>query len=231
MPRAERRERDVVIDVVVLGIGSFGRLARRYLDSDGAYRVVAFSAHERFCTRDDLDGLPVLPFESLGKRHPPGAVHVFVGAGYGRVNRDRSEMLEEVRARGYEIATYVSSRAILWPESQLGEGCFVFENVTIQPDASVGRGVIIWSGSTVCHDSILEDFCFLASNVVVSGNVRLGHHTFAGANATFRDGVTTGAFTVVGAGAAILKDTAERSVHSIPGTPARGDDSLRLKRL
>ena len=217
--------------VVVLGTGTFGRLARRYLDADVDHEVVAFATHERYRDRDECDGLPVLPLERLAERHPVDSVCVFVGAGYTRVNRNRSQLFEEVCSRGYELVTYVSPRSMVWPGTPIGRGSFVFEGVTVQPGATVGQGVIIWSGSAVCHDAVLEDFCFLASNVVVSGNVRLGHHTFAGANATFRDGVTTGSHTVVGAGAIITHDTAERSVHSVPGTPARGDDSNDLERL
>jgi sugar O-acyltransferase (sialic acid O-acetyltransferase NeuD family) len=218
-------------NVVVLGVGVFGRLARRYLEADSDDRVVAFTVHERFIGGPTCDDLPVVPFETLGESYPPDGVKLLVGAGYTRVNRNRSALFEEVEQAGYELATYVSSRSLIWPGTPVGEGSFIFEGVIVQPGVRIGRGVVVWSGTAINHDAAIGDFAFLASNVVVSGHVRLGHHTFAGANATFRDGVTTGSYSVVGAGAVITKDTADRSIHSVRGTSARGDSSLDLHDL
>ena len=218
-------------DVVVLGTGTFGRIARMYLDGDSDDHVVAFSTHERFVGGPTCDGLPLIPFETLSDRHPPEQARILVGVGYTRVNRNRSQLFDEVEQAGYELATFVSSRSVIWPGTPIGEGCFIFEGVTVQPGVEIGRGVIVWSGTAINHDSSIGDFAFLASNVVVSGHVRLGHHTFAGANATFRDRVSTGSYSVVGAGAVITKDTAERSVHSVRSTPARGDDSFEFDQL
>jgi sugar O-acyltransferase (sialic acid O-acetyltransferase NeuD family) len=221
-----------VADLVVLGTGTLGRMARAYFESDTSYRAVAFAVHERYLGEEhSCDGLPVLPFEQLAATHPPGSADVFVAAGYTRVNRNRSALFDEVRAAGYRPATYVSSRSLIWPGTPIGEGSFLFEGVIVQPGVRIGQGVIVWSGSAVNHDSAIDDFCFLASNVVVSGHVHLGHHTFAGANVTFRDNVATGPYSVIGAGAVIARDTAPRSVHAVRGTPARGDDSFDLERL
>jgi sugar O-acyltransferase (sialic acid O-acetyltransferase NeuD family) len=219
-----------VTPVVVFGTGTFGRLARRYLEADG-HEVVAFTVHRDHIGTGRCDDLPVIAFEELERQHPPGAARVLLGTGYTRVNRNRSALFAELRGRGYELVTYVAAGSQIWPGTPIGEGSFVFEGVIVQPDVRIGRGVIVWSGTAINHDAVIEDFCFLASNVVVSGHVRLGDHTFAGANATFRDGVTTGSHTVVGAGAVIMRDTAERSVHAVRGTGPRGDDSFGLDRL
>jgi sugar O-acyltransferase (sialic acid O-acetyltransferase NeuD family) len=217
--------------VVVVGTGTFARMARRYLEGDTVDRVVAFAVHRDYVTDAECDGLPVVPLEELPTSHPPSAFPVLVGVGYTRVNRDRSALLDEVAGMGYELVTYVSRSAIVWPGTDVGAGCFLFEGVIVQPGVSLGEGTVIWSGSVVNHDTTIERCCFLASNVVVSGHVTLGHHTFVGANATLRDGVRTGAHCVVGAGAVITRDTAERSVHAVPGTTARGDDAFDLGRL
>ena len=57
-------------DVVIFGIGDFGRIARLYLERDGDYRVVAFTVHREYADRTELAGVPVVPFDEL-----PGGTH------------------------------------------------------------------------------------------------------------------------------------------------------------
>lgn len=218
-------------DIVVLGTGTFARLARRYIEGETDDRVVSFTVHERFLDEPSCDALPVVPFEALRELHSPDDVKILVGVGYNRVSRNRSQMFDEVVDAGYELAGFTSPRAQIWPGTEIGEGCFIFEGVTVQPGVEIARGTIIWTGTAVNHDSVVGEFCFLASNAVLSGHVHLGAHTFVGANATFRDGVSTGRYSVIGAGAVITRDTIERSIHSVRGTPPRGDDSFDLDRL
>src|SRR4051812_25256609 len=115
-------------DLVVFGTGDFARMARVYFDSDSDHSVVAFTLHERYAGDDRLcDALPILTFEQLAATHPPGSIEIFVAAGYTRVNRNRSALFDEIRAAGYQLATYVSSRSLIWPGTPIGEGSFIFE--------------------------------------------------------------------------------------------------------
>ena len=59
--------------VVIFGIGDFGRIAQLYLERDSEHDVVAFTAHGKYVDRDELNGLPIVPFEELGRQHPPDA--------------------------------------------------------------------------------------------------------------------------------------------------------------
>ena len=52
-------------DVVIFGLGDFARVAKVYLEEDSDHRVVAFAANERYVEQDELEGLPVVPFERL----------------------------------------------------------------------------------------------------------------------------------------------------------------------
>jgi sugar O-acyltransferase (sialic acid O-acetyltransferase NeuD family) len=207
-----------VSDVVIFGLGDFARIARIYLAEDSEHEVVAFTANERYVQSDRLDGLPVVRFESLPETHAPDRYSMFVAIGFSGVNQARQEVYERCRGLGYELISYVNSKATYWGKLELGSNCFVFEENVIQPNVRIGNNVILWSGNHIGHDSKIEDHVFIASHAVISGNVTIGESSFVGVNATFRDGITVAPRCVIGAGALIMKDTSEGSVYSVRGT-------------
>jgi sugar O-acyltransferase (sialic acid O-acetyltransferase NeuD family) len=216
-------------DVVVFGTGDFAQVACEYLRHDSPHEVVAFTVHERYVEQQELLGLPVVPFEQLGDRHPPSAYALFVAIGFSGVNKTRRAMYEECKGKGYELISYVSSKATHVHDLELGDNCFVFEANVIQPFVRIGSNVIIWSGNHIGHHSRIGDHCFIASHAVISGNVTIGEETFVGVNATFRDGVTVAPRCLIGADALIMKDTEEGGVYSVRGTEPRPMKSWDLK--
>jgi sugar O-acyltransferase (sialic acid O-acetyltransferase NeuD family) len=218
-----------VADVVIFGIGDFGRIAHRYLQADSPHDVVAFTVHRDYMALTELSGLPVVPFEELERLYPPGSVSLLVAAGFSKVNQVRSAIFAECRERGYDFITYASSRAMVWPDVPIGQNTFVFEANVVQPGVEIGDNVVLWSGNHIGHDSVIGDHCFIASHVVISGNCKIGDHCFVGVNATFRDGVTVAPRCVVGAGALIMKDTEEGGVYSTRGTQPHALKSWELK--
>ena len=63
---------------------------------------------------------------------------MFVAVGYSKVNAVRAEKFAAARAKGYRIATYLSSRATIFAGFEPKENCFILEDNTIQPFASIG---------------------------------------------------------------------------------------------
>jgi sugar O-acyltransferase (sialic acid O-acetyltransferase NeuD family) len=218
-----------VSDVVIFGTGEFARVACEYLRRDSEHDVVAFTVHERYLDERELLGIPVVPFEELEERHPPSACSMFVAIGFSGVNKARRAMYEECRSRGYELISFVSSRALNFGELELGDNCFVFEANVIQPFVRLGSNVIVWSGNHIGHHVEIGDHCFIASHAVISGNVTIGEESFVGVNATFRDGVSVAPRCLIGAGALVMKDTEEGGVYSVRGTEPRDVKSWDVK--
>ena len=216
-------------DVVLFGTGDFAQIACEYLRQDSPHDVVAFTVHERYVEETELLGLPVVPFERVEELHPPSSCAMFVAVGFSGVNKTRRAMYDECRSKGYELISYVSSKAFHLGEVALGDNSFVFEANVIQPFVRIGSNVIIWSGNHIGHHSRIEDHCFIASHAVISGNVTIGEETFVGVNATFRDGVRVAPRCLIGAGALIMKDTEEGGVYSVRGTEPRPMKSWDLK--
>jgi sugar O-acyltransferase (sialic acid O-acetyltransferase NeuD family) len=215
--------------VVVFGTGDFARVAHFYLSEDSPYEIAAFTVHEQYMADNKFLGLDVIPFERLETTYPPEEFAMFVAVGYKRVNKARAEIYEICRSKGYELITYINSRATHWSEIEIGDNCFIFEDNVIQPFVKIGNDVIMWSGNHVGHDSSIGDHCFIASHAVISGNVKIGPYCFIGVNATFRDGVTVAPECVIGAGALIVKDTEERGVYKGHRSEPAPYNSLELR--
>jgi sugar O-acyltransferase (sialic acid O-acetyltransferase NeuD family) len=175
--------------------------------------------------------LPVVPFEEIVDRYPPGEHEVFVALSYAKINAVRKEKYLEAKAKGYHIASYVSPRATVLNEGHIGENCFILEDNTIQPFAKIGNNVTLWSGNHVGHHSIIHDHCFLASHIVVSGGVVIGEQCFVGVNATLRDHIAIGERCVIGAGALMLADAEAGGVYLGTATQRSNVPSNRLRGL
>jgi sugar O-acyltransferase (sialic acid O-acetyltransferase NeuD family) len=216
-------------DVVIFGAGDFARVAQVYLDKDSDHEVIAFTVHESYTEEKELNGLPVVPFETLDDTHPPDRCAMLVAAGFSKVNQVRAGIYEEAKGRGYEFISYVNSKATHWGPNEFGENVFVFEANVIQPYVTIGDNTVLWSGNHVGHDVTIGSHCFIASHAVISGNVTIGDYCFVGVNATFRDGIHVAPKCVIGAGALVMKDTEEGDVLSVRGTAPLDRKSWDLK--
>jgi sugar O-acyltransferase (sialic acid O-acetyltransferase NeuD family) len=219
-----------VAKVVIFGIGDFARIASVYLDVDSPHEVVAFTVdREHIGEETELLGREIVPFEDLVERFPPAEFSMLVAIGFSKVNQSRAAVYERCKGLGYELITYVNSKADHWGELEIGDNCFVFEENVIQPFVRIGNNCVLWSGNHIGHDSTIGDHCFIASHVVISGNCTIGDYCFVGVNATFRDGVNVGARNVIGASALIMGDTGEGDVYAVRGTEVHRRKSWELR--
>ena len=199
--------------LVIFGAGVIARMAHYYFTRDTEHEVVAFTVDEKYRPSDTFLDLPLIPLEGIEKRYAPAEYKMFVGLGYARMNKAREEKYHQMKAIGYELVSYVSSRCSFLTDHPVGDNCFILEDNTIQPFVKIGNNVTLWSGNHIGHDAVIEDHCFLTSHVVVSGFTRIGHHSFLGVNATLRNDITIAPETLIGAGAIIMKDTVEQGVY------------------
>ncbi len=205
--------------LVVVGAGEQAEIAYEYFTHDSPHEVVGFSVESEFLDRKELFGLPVVAFEEITDRYPPGEFRAFVAISSTQLNRIRMRLYEAVKKLGYDCVSYVSSHAFVWHDVKIGENTFVFENNVLQYGVSVGDNVILWSGNHVGHQTKIEDHCFVSSHVVISGFCTIGSGCFLGVNSCFGDGLTVAPDCVVGAGAVVVKDTESRKVYV--GNPAK----------
>lgn len=204
--------------LLIAGDGEFAEIACEYFTHDSDYEVAGFAVERDYLKKDSLLGHPVVAFEDVERTFAPETHAAFVAVPYTQLNRVRARLCGAAKAKGYALATYVSSHAFVWRDVEIGENCFIFEANVVQYSVRIGNNVVLWSGNHIGHRSVIEDDCFFASHVVVSGYCHIGAGAFLGVNSTLRDGITIGRDAVVGAGAVVVKDVAERQV--VRGNPA-----------
>lgn len=202
--------------LVVVGAGGLADVVFEYFTYDSDYTVVAYSVEAEFIIETTLGGLPVVPLEELCNVFPPGdhACHVAVGS-----NWVRERFIAALKGQGYELASYISSRACVWRNVPVGANALIMEMNVVQPGASIGEGVVLSSGNLVGHHTKIHDLCFLASGVVLAGRATIGRRTFLGVNAAVADDVAISADAYVAMGASVNKSF-EQPGQILLGTPA-----------
>jgi sugar O-acyltransferase (sialic acid O-acetyltransferase NeuD family) len=193
--------------LIIVGASAFAEIAYEYFDSDSPYEVVAFAVEEAFLDSTDKFGLPLVALETIEQRFSIAEHDVFVAATYTQLNRLRARLAHIAKAKGYKLASYISSRAFIWRNVVIGEHCFIFEDNTVQPFVTLGNNVVLWSGNHIGHHSKIGDNCFISSHVVVSGFCNIGENTFLGVNCTLANNVVIGKDNWVGPGITLTQNT------------------------
>lgn len=205
--------------LVIVGDGEMAEIAYEYFTFDSPYEVVAFAVEEKYYSKVELYGLPVVRFEEFEQRFDPSVHRVYVAITSTQLNRPRARLYGAVKEKGFRCASYVSSKAFVWRNVSIGENTFIFENNVLQHHVSVGNNVILWSGNHIGHRTVIKDHCFLSSHVVVSGYCEIGEYTFMGVNSSVGNNLTVARDNVIGQGAVIHKATEPGKVYV--GNPAK----------
>lgn len=195
--------------LIIGGDSAFAEIAYEYFTHDSDYEVVAFTVEAEYLTRDSLFGVPIVPFETLEQTFDPAEHSVYVALVYTQLNRLRTRLSAEAKAKGFSLASYVSRRAFLWRNVELGEHVFIFEDNVVQPFVRVGNNVVLWSGNHIGHHSTIRDNCFISSHVVISGFVDVQENCFLGVNSTIVNNVTIGRDCWLGPNTVIVRDAPE----------------------
>lgn len=210
--------------IVLFGVNDFAQLAHYYLTHDSDHEVVAFSVTKEYMPESGrFCDLPVVDFENVESIYPPSEFKFFAPMSPKKMNRLREMIYLKVKAKGYELISYVSSKATVC-HNKIGDNCFILEDNTLQPFTEIGNNVVMWSGNHIGHHGKIEDHVMFTSHVVMSGHCHIGAYSFFGVNCTIRDGLTIAEGTLVAMDASIVKNTEPWGVYK--GSPAKKGEVL-----
>lgn len=205
--------------VVIFGNLRSASLAWYCLLHDSPWQVAAFTVDEAYLTSSCFEGLPLVPFERLEAYYPPSDYRLLIPMGYQHINGVRRARFESAKRRGYGFVSYVSSRASVWPDLNIGENVLIYEHAIIQPFARIGSNCIIRSGAHISHHCEVADHAFIAAEVAMGGEGYVGEQSFVGVGAVLRDRIHIAQRSFIGAGAVVVQDTQVDGVYV--GNPAR----------
>lgn len=215
--------------LLMIGVGEFAQWCYEYLTDDSDYQVVGFAVDKACISEPSFNGLPVVPWEEAERLFAPARHHALVAASYTGLNTLRSRFYTQARSKGYNLASYISSGAMVSPQAMLGDGALILEGTTIQPHCRIGNNVCIGMGSCVCHHSELGDHNFLSAHVVILGQVRIADYCFLGGNSTVTDHRIIGNSCIIGAGAVVNRDLRDFSLVKVGACEVLPLDPERAK--
>jgi sugar O-acyltransferase (sialic acid O-acetyltransferase NeuD family) len=204
--------------VVIFGSHKWAEVVYCYLTSDSEYEVVGFTVDKDYLVTPTLFGLPVVPFHNMEECFPPSDFAMLVGLSYQRMNRLREERFLEAKEKGYSLVSYVSSKAVTWPDLSIGENCVLAEQTVVHPYVSIGNDVTIGSNAVIGHHSVIKDHVFISPGVVILGGVTIEPNCIIAANATVREGIRIARECLIGMGVVIHRNTKERQAY-VAGRP------------
>src|SRR5688572_9323405 len=118
--------------VLIVGDGETAELAYEYLTHDSPHEVVAFSVETEYLKKEKLFDLPIVDFGIVEQIYDPSEHSAFVAVSFTKLNRVRARLYNEAKLKGYQFVSYVSSRAFVWRNVEIGENCFIMENNVLQ---------------------------------------------------------------------------------------------------
>nr|WP_315472192.1 acetyltransferase [uncultured Undibacterium sp.] len=217
--------------LIIVGASAFAEIAYEYFAYDSDYDVVAFAVEAPYLLDDNKYGLPLVAFETMEQHFSPVEHEVFVAATYTQLNRLRTRLAAAAKEKGYALASYISSRAFVWRNVEIGEHCFIFEDNTVQPFVKIGNNVVIWSGNHIGHHSVIADNCFISSHVVISGFCNVEANSFLGVNATLANNLRISKDNWIGPGICLTQNTETGALFSAEHPTSSRVSTLRFFRL
>lgn len=218
-------------NIVLFGAGKIAEVVADYLRRDSDYAIAAFTCESAFVGAGEYCGLPLVPFDDVARLFPPERYELHIAVGYHQLNRLRERLFFEAKAKGYGLASFISSRS--WPgrDAKVGENCFVADGVSIEPGASIGDNVSLWSNVVVGHHAQIRNHCWLAAGTVIGGGAVVEERCFLALNVTVGNEVTVGSDSILGARTLVTKTLASKSVVVERDTELFRLDSERFLRI
>lgn len=205
--------------IVMVGLGEIASVMHDYFTRDSSFEVVAFAAEAEHLASKGLSafhGKPTVTLEAMRERYTPDKCGAFVAMGYSRLNRDRERVYGKVKAMGYELASYVSSRAIVAPGVVIGDNCAVCNDTVLERGVVLGNDVVLWGGDYFCHRDRVGDHVFCSARVAVGGLTSIGDRCFLGVNSTVGSELAIAEDTFIGGGVVITRDTKAGELYKVP---------------
>ena len=206
-------------NLVIVGAGEFGRMADEYFATDSQYSVAGFAVEREYMKETEMNGLPIVPLESITDYFGIDNHDVFVAITYVNGNRVRERLMNCCRELGYELVSFVSSKASVSPSVTIGSNVMIMENASLQFNVNIGDGAIVWNGVNISHGTKIGKCCWIAPAAAIAGLSQVDDRTFVGVNATVKDEIKIASDNLIGAGAVGIKDIND-SFGTYVGCPA-----------
>ena len=103
-------DNNILQQVIIYGDSDFAEQVYYQLETDGRYKILAFTVDETMLHDKTFKGLPVIPFQQLKKHYSTTEVQVFPAIGYSKLNSIREIVVSEIEKWG--VAVKISGASV-----------------------------------------------------------------------------------------------------------------------
>lgn len=190
-------------NLIIFGDTPFAERLFKYISIEAKDKIIAFTQQKSFVSRKEIQGVPVVPFEELDEIIKE-EFEIVIGIGYTKMNQLKRRIYNKCKVKGYKIATYVSSNALLYSD-KIAEGCFIAPGCVVGTNCRVGACNFLESFVVLSHDNSLGEFNFLSTNVVLGGYAKIEDNCFFGLHCTVKDNISIASNNLFGSCANVIK--------------------------
>jgi acetyltransferase EpsM len=191
------------INVLILGAGGYGQVVADILlasvrQETGMVRPIGFLDDNPALQRRMVLGLPVLGTMAQVASVPHDTVLVAIGC-----NHTRQRLIQQLAARGEELAVAIHPTAVIGADVMLGAGTVIGAGAVVNSGARIGWGVILNSGCLVDHHSSIGHYVHVGPGAYLGGHVEVEAGALVGLGAVISPQCRVGAWSRVEAGVVI----------------------------
>lgn len=216
-------------DVIVIGVGGFGREALDVIEAHNAARqcrdsrelelqVIGFADDNP--NPQNLERLEKRQYRYLGTTNEAianyGPHRFLLAVGEPSI---KNVIHRKFIQAGWKPLTVVHPAATIGSHCVLGEGNIICAGAQLSTNVLLGRHVHINPNATIGHDTVLEDFVSVNPGAVISGEVTVQRESLVGASSVILQGLNIGNACTVGASACVVRDVEPGT--TVIGVPAR----------
>lgn len=204
--------------VVIYGAGPYGRIFLSEVLTYNAFDCVAFTVDRAYLESNMIDGLPVVAFEDVETIYPPSSYRMIVICGYTRM-RNRLEMYNKAKAKGYEFINYISPKAHIEGKLDMGDNNVIYSGCIIGHDGKMGSGNIIRQNCYIGHNFCIGNHNIISVGGIIGGYLEMGDLNFLGFRVTSSGFRRIGDENLIGMGSVLTKNV--ESFSKVFGNPAK----------
>lgn len=197
--------------LIIFGNTIMAKVIHFYFSRDSNYTVVGFTVDEEYNNKEKMCKLDIFDFETLEQTHSPSSHELFIAIGPSKMNTLREEKFNQAKAKGYELATYISPNAIC--DSPVGMNCFVGDMVVINPFVKIGDNNFFWENSYVGNDSKIMNHCYISPKSAISTFATVMNNSIIGTSSIINTRIMVAENSLVGAGCYISSNTRKSGVY------------------
>ena len=131
----------------------------------------------------------------------------------------RKKYVDIIKEKGGSFFSIISSKSIIHPNAQIGEGVMISAFCSISSDTKIGDFTTIHPFCNIGHDAKIGEYCEIESYTFMGGGSCIGNHVTLHTRATILPHVKVGNSAIVGAGSIVLRNVKEGI--TVFGNPAK----------